>query len=121
MIKHFLILIFPLILSFVDYKVKFIKIVIFIVVDQIGTDLLSKFENLHNKGIRWLINHGKWYTNTYYKLCYNDTNAPLIFSRLEFKKGLNDSKREAVDVVLSIANYLHVDPYSYCDGKSIKL
>ena len=121
MIKHFSILLFPFILSFVNCKVKYSKIVIFIVLDQIGPDLLSKFENLYNEGFRWLINHGKWYTNTYHEYYYKDTHVPLIFSRLEFKKELNDSKRVAVDIALSIANYLDIDTSSYCDGKPIKL
>ena len=121
MIIHFSILFFAFILSFVNCKVKLLKLVIFIVVDQIGPYLLSKFENLYNEGFRWLIDQGKWYINTYNEHCYSDNYVPLIFSRLEFKKELNDSKEEAVDVALSIANYLDIDTSSYCDGKPIEL
>lgn len=50
-----------------------------------------------------------------------DTHVPLIFSQIQFKKEINDSKRETVDIAPSIANYLGVDIPSYCDGKPIKL
>jgi arylsulfatase A-like enzyme len=50
-----------------------------------------------------------------------DTHVPLIFSKIDFKREINNSKRETVDIAPSIANLLGVDIPTYCDGKSIKL
>ena len=36
-------------------------------------DLLSRFENIYDGGLKWLINHGKWYTNTHHEHSYTAT------------------------------------------------
>ena len=74
MIKYFSILLFSFLISYCsDRKANSPKLVITIVVDQMRPDLLSRFENIYDGGFKWLINHGKWYTNTHHEHSYTAT------------------------------------------------
>ena len=74
MIKYFLILLFSFVISSCsNSNKKAPKLVITIVVDQMRPDLLSRFEKIYNGGFNWLINHGKWYTNTHHEHSYTAT------------------------------------------------
>ena len=54
------------------------KLVITIVVDQMRPDLLTRYETLYSGGLKWLINHGVFYSNAHHEwnmtecsYCYN--------------------------------------------------
>ena len=55
------------------------KLVITLVVDQMRPDLLTRFDDLYTGGFRWLMDHGKWYTNTHHEHSYTAT-GPGHFS-----------------------------------------
>ena len=49
------------------------KLVITIVVDQMRPDLLTRYETIYSGGLKWLINHGAWYSNTHHEHGYTAT------------------------------------------------
>lgn len=49
------------------------KLVITIVVDQMRPDLLTRYETIYNGGLKWLMNHGKWYSNAHHEHGYTAT------------------------------------------------
>ena len=49
------------------------KLVITIVVDQMRPDLLTRYETLYNGGLKWLINHGVFYSNAHHEHGYTAT------------------------------------------------
>ena len=49
------------------------KLVITIVVDQMRPDLLTRYEPLYSGGLKWLINHGVFYSNAHHEHGYTAT------------------------------------------------
>ena len=70
---------FLIFFSCTNLNVKRPKLIISLVVDQMRPDLLTKYDDLYNGGFRWLIDHGKWFTNTHHEHGYTAT-GPGHFS-----------------------------------------
>ena len=70
---------FLIFFSCTNPNVKRPKLIISLVVDQMRPDLLTKYDDLYNGGFRWLIDHGKWFTNTHHEHGYTAT-GPGHFS-----------------------------------------
>lgn len=70
---------FLILFSCTNPSVKRPKLIISLVVDQMRPDLLTKYDDLYNGGFRWLIDHGKWFTNTHHEHGYTAT-GPGHFS-----------------------------------------
>ena len=60
-------------------KAIYPKLVITLVVDQMRPDLLTRYDKLYEGGFRWLMDHGKWFTNTHHEHGYTAT-GPGHFS-----------------------------------------
>ena len=60
-------------------RASFPKLVITLVVDQMRPDLLTRYNTLYRGGFRWLMDHGKWFTNTHHQHGYTAT-GPGHFS-----------------------------------------
>ena len=69
---HFVILIF-FFQSCVSLNLEKPKLVVFLVVDQMRPDLLTRFDRLYKGGFRWLMNKGIWYSNTHHEHSYTAT------------------------------------------------
>ena len=71
-ILHFVILIF-FFQSCVSSNLEKPKLVVFLVVDQMRPDLLTRFDKLYKGGFKWLMNKGIWYSNTHHEHSYTAT------------------------------------------------
>ncbi len=60
-------------------KAKKPKLIISLVVDQMRPDLLTRYDDLYNGGLRWLMDHGIWFTDTHHEHAYTAT-GPGHFS-----------------------------------------
>ncbi len=49
------------------------KLVVLMVVDHLRPDLLTRYDSLFTGGLRWLMDHGTWYTNTHHEHGYTAT------------------------------------------------
>ena len=56
-----------------SYNIEKPKLVVFLVVDQMRPDLLTRFDHLYDGGFKWLIDNGIWYTNTHHEHSYTAT------------------------------------------------
>ncbi len=50
-----------------------IKLVVFISIDHLRPDLLTRFDDLYTGGFRWFIDHSLWFTNTHHEHAYTAT------------------------------------------------
>jgi predicted AlkP superfamily pyrophosphatase or phosphodiesterase len=62
-----------LLFSFTFAEPPDFRLVVFLSVDQLGADLLSRYRELYSGGFRWLLDHGWWYTNTHHEHGYTAT------------------------------------------------